>query len=243
MILLTRPLPKLEASVSAFALAGLDVVGVASTDITPVADAETDLTHHLKTGVPPDVIVVTSVFAARSLLRSIEDTSVSARRAQCPVVAVGVATAALLTPAFRQVVTPDTHTSEGILSLALLKSAKCQHIVIIKGKGGRTALHDALTAQRRQVTTFNVYCRSELDPPVTSKTFGVDELSGIIATSEQLGQHLLRHYGQYGIAQKPWLTVSERVANSLRSQGVHNIRVCAGANDSVLIEWIKNNWE
>ena len=243
MYLLTRPLPKLQASVNAFSLAGLSVVGVASTDITAVPDAENDLTHHLLNREKPDAIIVTSVFAARCLLRCIDQAPTRKIATQCPVIAVGSATAELLATAFEQIVIPDTHTSEGILTLSSLKSAKCQHIVIIKGKGGRTALHDTLSEWHKQVYTYNVYCRSELDPPVTSKTFGISELSGIIATSGQLAQQVLNQYRQLGITDKPWLTVSERVADSLRTQGVHDIRVCAGASDRALIEWVKNNWE
>ncbi len=238
MYLLTRPLPKLNASLTAFRHAGVSVVGVATTDIRMLGDEESKMATYLRDGRSPDVIIVTSVFAAQSLLRCHQSPSPGTL-----VIAVGQATAALLRPVYHNLRVPDKQTSEGILALPELHRANCQHIVIIKGRGGRTELHNSLTTQHKNVTTWCVYERTRLSPPVISDEFELHAVRGIIATSEALGSQLLQHYSNQAISCIPWLTVSERVADSLRTQGVHDVSVSAGASDSALIEWIKNNWE
>jgi len=41
----------------------------------------------------------------------------------------------------------------------------------------------------------------------------------------------------------PWVTVSERIASTLRKRGIENVAVCEQATDQALIAWIKDNWE
>ncbi|WP_189405537.1 uroporphyrinogen-III synthase [Alteromonas halophila] len=233
----------MNASVLAFRQAGLDTLGVATTDIESLPEQEAALSEHLMRGTLPDLLIVTSVFAARALNRCIEHCPNRLRVSDLPVIAVGMATADCLTPVFKRVTMPQTQTSEGILALPALACANCQHIVIIKGEGGRDALRATLTARDKQVSTFCVYRRTMLERPVTTAGAQISEVSGIIATSEQLATQLLQHYPPHELRCLPWLTVSERVADSLRTQGVKDISVCAGASDSALIEWIKNNWE
>ena len=70
----------------------------------------------------------------------------------------------------------------------------------------------------------------------------MDEVSGIIATSEAMALQLI---AQFGTALKPikWLTVSDRIAKSLVSQGINEVAVCQRATDQALIAWVKDNWE
>ncbi|PTT98346.1 uroporphyrinogen-III synthase, partial [Pseudomonas sp. HMWF031] len=40
-----------------------------------------------------------------------------------------------------------------------------------------------------------------------------------------------------------WLTVSDRIAKTLTSQGIKEVAVCQRATDQALIAWVKDNWE
>lgn len=72
----------------------------------------------------------------------------------------GAATARVLQDAGLTVTTPVTGTSaEDILFLPLLSQVEGQRWLIIRGRGGRTLLHDELTARGARVDFLEVYQR------------------------------------------------------------------------------------
>ena len=238
MLLLTRPLPKLDASVAAFTQAGVSVTGVATSDIEyndiAIAKLHQYLLQHSHA-----TLIATSVFAVPALAQAWPDAP-----SYRPILAVGDATATKIKSHLPQVTvfTPAQHTSEGILAMHQLNEANCQHVVIIKGEGGRDAIATGLDEKGILVNSFCVYKREQLTSPIYTKRWKMGEVSGIIATSENMAMQLIASHSDH-ILTLPWVTVSERIASTLRKRGIENVAVCEQATDQALIAWIKDNWE
>ena len=238
MLLLTRPLPKLDASVAAFRQAGVSVTGVATSDIeynpTVIAELRQCLLRQARA-----TVIVTSVFAVPALAQAWTNSL-----SHPPILAVGDATAAKIKSLLPEahVFTPEQHTSEGILAMHQLNEANCNDIVIIKGEGGRDTLQNTLRLQGKQVYPFCVYKRVALAQPFYTNNWQIDDVSGIIATSENMAMQLIASHSDH-ILTLPWVTVSERIASTLRKRGIENVAVCEQATDQALIAWIKDNWE
>ena len=123
-----------------------------------------------------------------------------------------------------------------------LNEANCQHVVIIKGEGGRDAIAKGLDEKGTLVNSFCVYKREQLVRPIYTKRWKMGEVSGIIATSEAMALQLIEQFGHALLTFK-WLTVSDRIALTLNSKGVKEVAVCQRATDQALIAWVKDNWE
>jgi len=242
MLLFTRPLPKLKASALAFENAGIDAVGVATSDIVPVLSEQYAAAEFLSHNAI-NVIIVTSVYAVDTVVSGLKKTAA----APPLVVAVGDATAHKLRAGLSElssvnIAIPKVHTSEGILAMHQLNEANCKHVVIIKGEGGREAIAKGLDEKGILVNSFCVYKREQLTRPVYTKRWKMGEVSGIIATSEAMALQLIEQFGNALLAFK-WLTVSDRVAQTLNNKGVKEVAVCQRATDQALIAWVKDNWE
>ena len=118
MLLFTRPLPKLNVSAAAFEQAEIDAVGVATTDIVYVR-TESDAARQFLRDNTVDIVIVTSVYAVETAVSSVAKSTSQA----LPIfIAVGDATARKLRFGLANikgatVLTPSTHTSEGILAM------------------------------------------------------------------------------------------------------------------------------
>ncbi len=242
MLVFTRPLPKLKASALAFEKAGINAVGIATSDIVHVPSESSAATAFLSNN-KVDVVVVTSVYAVKPAIAGLCKTT-----SPFPtVIAVGDATSRKLQSELSafpsvNVITPDVHTSEGILAMHHLNEANCQQVVIIKGEGGRSTIADVLSEKGMQVNCFNVYKRELLPRPIYTKRWKMSEVSGIIATSEAMALQLIAQFGA-ALFDFPWLTVSSRIANTLTIKGIEEVHVCQRATDQALIAWVKDNWE
>jgi uroporphyrinogen-III synthase len=257
VLLFTRPLPKLAASAQAFDAAGLDAVGAATCDIVYVK-SERDAISTFLANTRVDVIIVTSVYAvaaAEDAVQSLIEIALTNRDVAIKslplIIAVGDATAKKLRHALYSIpqqitppiiLTPEIHTSEGILAMPQVNEAKGKQVVIIKGEGGRQAIADGLTAKGASCQSFCVYRTEQLADPIYTKCWKVEDVRGIIATSEAMAMQLIHSQG-HAILSLPWLTVSERIAVSLRERGVTEVFVCHRATDQALIAWVKDNWE
>ncbi len=242
MLLITRPLPKLQASAEAFEQAGINAVGVATSDIQSIPSKANELQQFLFGSPSVNIIIVTSIYAVPATLDALNH--VSLLSAPTTLIAVGDATANALHSAHLpfKIVTPSLHTSEGILVMQQLNEANCTQVVIIKGEGGRDTLAHVLGGRGISVTEFCVYKREPLTNPIYTKVWKIGDVSGIIATSENMANQLISSHSMQLLA-LPWLTVSERVATSLRNLGIARVSVCNRATDQALIAWVKENWE
>lgn len=245
MLLFTRPRPKLATSAEAFEKAAIDAVGVATSDIALLPSqcqkAQAFFRHN-----KIDIVIVTSVYAIDCFVECVHSLSESTHPLPA-FVAIGDATAQKLSAALAQsaateVLTPELHTSEGILAMHQLNEAKGKQIVIIKGEGGRNTIEQGIHLKGGKVSTFCVYKREALAVPISTKQWKIADVSGIIATSEAMAQQLLSHFGN-ALVSVPWLTVSERVKHTIERSGVKHVAVCESATDQALIAWVKDNWE
>ncbi|RDV25479.1 uroporphyrinogen-III synthase [Alteromonas aestuariivivens] len=237
MYLLTRPAPKLQTSTAAFRAAGLAVTGVAPLDIRFDSEVIEQLRQTLAAS-NVDTLIVTSTFAAEALL------TLSLRVETSPtLIAVGSSTAALLRTAGHMVTVPASQDSEGVLETAQLKQAKGQTLVIIKGREGRTLIADSLRAGGNTVVEMPVYFRKMLPSPVTTNDWQWPDVKGIITTSAEMAQSMFDSYPAAPLLNIPWLAVSNRVADTVKANGVARVGVCQGASDTALIHWVKENWE
>ena len=242
MFLFTRPLPKLKTSALAFEKAGINAVGIATSDIIGISSERKAAAKYLASNTV-NAIIVTSVYAVEPVISGLSDT---ANRLPL-IIAVGDATARKLKAGLEKlptahVITPKDHTSEGILAMHQLNEANCQHVVIIKGEGGRDTIAKGLDEKGILVNSFCVYKREQLTRPVYTKRWKMGEVSGIIATSEAMALQLIEQFGHALLTSK-WLTVSDRIALTLNSKGVKEVAVCQRATDQALIAWVKDNWE
>ena len=246
MLLFTRPLPKLNVSASAFEQAGIDAVGVATTDIVHIKTESNAARQFLRDNTV-DFVIVTSVYAVDTAVASVTENT----RNSLPVfIAVGDATARKLRFGLDKVdnaivLTPETHTSEGILAMHQLNNEHVQHVVIIKGEGGRDAIEQGLRDKFDKVQDISIFCvykREQLASPISTKYWKISDVSGIIATSESMAMQLLAHFGNALLSLR-WVCVSERIATSLNKMGATRVSVCSRATDQALITWVKDNWE
>lgn len=220
----------------AFRRAGIRTTGVAPLTIAfnqrQIQQCETRFGHSA-----PDVAIVTSTFAAAKI------TSEAYFRSETQWLAVGTSTADILRQAGVNVIVPEQQNSEGLLALPQLDGANCQQIVIIKGEGGRTTLPDTLRASGHKVEEYLFYSRKPLVHPIQTENWQWPVITGIVATSGEMAEQLFRIYDKQALCERPWLTVSNRIAEKLRAEGVGSIAVCDNASDIALIAWIKDNWE
>lgn len=241
MYLVTRPEPKLAASAQAFAQAELCASVVALQTIKSIPSQARKscewLCQHNNA-----ILVITSKAAAEALNEALIGVATQFPPAT-RIVAVGKGTADALADLSKMVITPERESSEGLLDLPLLHDCTGQHILLLKGKGGRTHIQETLVARGAQLTIFDVYERITLASPLFSQPINWKAINGIVATSGEQAQCLLNTYQAQSLHQYRWLTVSERIAEQLRQQGIEQINICTQANDLSLIAWIKQNWE
>ncbi|GGF76889.1 uroporphyrinogen-III synthase [Alteromonas lipolytica] len=237
MYLITRPLAKLAQTDTAFAEAGLSASVVALQDTIAVANGMTTL-QSLLTACSDAVLIVTSTAAAQPLV-SMANNLIAHHK----VIAVGQSTAQILALAGIPAEVPERENSEGVLALPLLKDCADKHILLLKGQGGRTAIPEQLTLRGARLHEVVLYQRVPLTPPVFSRTCNWTQLNGIIATSSEQAQALIKNFKTQPLTSVKWLTVSERIAQQLKQQGIRHISVCPKASDAALIAWIQQNWE
>lgn len=236
MYLITRPQQKLAKSVAAFRAAGIPVTGVAP--ITICYDQEQiDQCKEQFAASAPHIAIVTSTFAAVKLYNKGEF------RSDTTWLAVGTSTASILRQNGFAVTVPTQQNSEGLLALPQLSSANSHRVVIIKGQGGRTTLRDTLLTRGFEVKEYLFYYRQENTRPIQTDNWQWQAIKGIVATSGEMAEQLFRLYDSHSLCQRPWLTVSERIADNLKAFGVKKVAVCSDASDSALSAWIKDNWE
>ena len=236
MLLITRPEQKLKASITAFKEAGIGVTGVAPLTIA-FNQQQMQLCKTRFSNSAPDIAIVTSTFAAKNITDEVYF------RSETLWLAVGKSTADILRRAGLHVTVPEHQNSEGLLTLTQLNGAKRQQIVIIKGEGGRTTLPNTLRARGYEVEEYLFYSRKPLAQPIQTDDWQWPAITGIVATSGEMAEQLFRNYDKQTLCERPWLTVSNRIAEKLRAEGVSNIAVCDNASDIALIAWIKDNWE
>lgn len=136
---------------------------------------------------------------------------------------------------------PVQHFStEGLLELSILKKIADKRIVLFCGEGGRTELAEKLRRRGAQVTFAYVYCRRcprlNLQEQLTDwQKQGIDLVVGTSAESLYNLLEMVGESGAHWLKQLPWLVVSERLADLIKTLGftVAPIVAKSATNDGI----------
>lgn len=161
---------------------------------------------------------------------------------QLEIAAIGKATAQVLTRhGIVHSIRPDQgFTSEALLTLARLQNVVGQHIVIVRGEGGRELLTETLTARGAHVEHAEVYRRER--PTVDSATLpsqrqleAVD--AAVITSGESLSNlfDMLGADGQDDLRKIPLIVVSARVRRIAETLGCRCVLLAQEADDHAVV--------
>jgi uroporphyrinogen-III synthase len=249
MWLVLRPEHKIHLSQDAFAQAGIDVIGLALQTVLPKDNVQEIVTQ--QDFIHTDVIIFTSQMAAQLALPFIGDLP-----NHTYIYAIGKSTFQTLAQwteqypfwcnSHQMIVPPVAQqTSEGILQLPSLQQLTGKRALIIKGERGRSTLTDTMTERGAQVTSCMVYERNALTTPIATQVWELDDIHGVVVTSNEQLQLAYDVYPHSWLCELKWIVVSPRIAQYAHALGIpnHNITVTHGADDAALIERIQQLME
>ncbi|MBE1287879.1 MAG: hypothetical protein GJ671_09215 [Alteromonadaceae bacterium] len=243
-VLLLRPEHKIAASQYAFAQAGIECVGVALQRCLPCDDLVAKIKQIEWQGVKH--VVFTSSVAAKWTLPLLPELHSS-----CLIYAIGNGTFQTLAQwtskdpfwcnghrIFRA--PKGAEHSEGLLELHHLQRVLQEKIVIVKGKGGRTALADTLTERGADVVTLCSYERLNLSEPVATHAWQPVDIKTIIVTSGEQVELAFAHFASQWLKRCTWLAPSQRIVKILHERGIASVFNTNGASDTDLISTLQN---
>lgn len=125
---------------------------------------------------------------------------------------------------------PAAPDSEHVLALQRLQKLKHQNVLIFKGEGGRPLIEDVLKQRKAHVITLSVYKRimPSISPQFIQSLWRDDAVDIILLTSEQAMKHCFQLFGQeanHWLKSKPYLVISQRLAQIATSYGINTIIV------------------
>ena len=146
-------------------------------------------------------------------------------------IAIGLATASALQQFNIHVNhVPTEADSEHLLKLPSLQQINQQHILLIKGKGGRMTINDTLMSRGATVITLDVYQR--VFPHALSKQaqslWQDDAVDIILFTSQQSIYNVFSLFGEKArqwLCNKPCIVLSERLAKIAMDMGMQTMMV------------------
>lgn len=148
------------------------------------------------------------------------------------VIAVGQATASVLTKYGLQANFPEIADSEHLLTMEILQSLKNKLILLFKGEGGRTLIAETLIARGANLVVLEVYRRLQpsLNTQELCSLWQNDAVDIILFTSQQAMQNIFAMFGEVArswLCTKPCLVISERLAKEAAQLGMQTILVSA----------------
>jgi len=102
-----------------------------------------------------------------------------------------------------------------------------------------------MTERGAQVTSCMVYERNILTTPIATQVWKLDDIHGVVVTSNEQLQLAYDVYPHSWLCKLKWIVVSPRIAQYAQALGIpnHNITVTHGADDAALIERIQQLME
>jgi len=163
------------------------------------------------------------------------------------IAAVGSSTARALSANGLKVNTqPDiNYSSEGLLQAPEFHQVNHQHILIVRGNGGRELLADTLRQRGATISYAEVYER-KLPSPDTSQLVQnwSTQINVIIATSNQLLDNLVKLVAdklQQQLFEKPVLVISPRMQEHASQLGFCSIWLAEGPTNDQMLATLKNH--
>ena len=123
---------------------------------------------------------------------------------------------------------PTHPDSEHLLMLDNLQSIQAQHILLIKGQGGRTRIQETLIHRGAYITAIDVYQRilPQYKPSDIQSLWHEDAVDIILITSETALHHLFSLFegeATSWLCRKPCLVMSERLAKAAYQCGFQTV--------------------
>jgi len=160
------------------------------------------------------------------------------------IIAVGTATQIALKKRRLNAISPELHTSEGLLMLDALakKNINAQHIIIVRGDGGREHLAQELNLRGATVHYLESYKKvwHQLSQSHVQQ-WKDQQINCIVVTSNALLEsivHLIKNSDSYWQTTCLWIVASSRIAERAKQLGLLNIINADGANDQAMLSAI-----
>ena len=226
---LTRPGGVVEPLQLVLEQRGVDTFVQPLINIAPISVEHRELI----TLYPGDICIFISVNAVEQWLSNLAP---QLRELDCPILAVGRATASAISAAGFDVSVPSQADSEGLLGLDILHGVKGKQVVIVKGEGGRGLLAEALRERGADVVSYVCYRRDPTDIDAGQFCWQLCEREHVVfqASSGEIVEQLTELLGQGGqpnLLDSPVIVPSGRVAKIAVGLGWTNVITAAGAGD------------
>jgi len=244
-ILVTRPAGQAEELESRLDALGGNVILFPGLDIEPPSDPAA-LAHVIGKLRDYDLIIFISPTAVESFWPFIHE-----RFGDWPrgfsLAAVGRGTARALSSyqAHHVLVPEDGADSESLLALERLQQVAGQHILIVRGEGGREMLADTLRQRGATVDYAQAYRRVKpaVDPRALLAVWRQGGVRAVTVTSREILANLFDLLGDEGAAlliSTPMFVIHERIAAVARERGVVKVIITAPGDDGLvsgLLDW------
>ncbi len=227
-ILVTRPQPQADKLTHFLRKQGAEVSVLPMLEIIPKPAGK--LPHPVNIA-EYDKVVVVSTSAAELLFRQ---SPVATETAQW--FTPGRSTVRVLADFAVEAICPEAvFTSEAMLAMPELQSVADQHILLVKGEGGRDILEQALSERGAKVRPLVLYQRvcPEYPNGQLDQTLEEQKINAIVATSGQIVANLLTCASDRRLLLDiPILVPSQRVAEMASEVGFTRTVIATGAGDA-----------
>lgn len=220
------------------------------------AATDTDAVFATIEQVQPDIIIFVSSAAVQYAQTALPIKTWLKDSSTPTFIAVGKATEkALIACNIVNVVTPEQHTSEGLLTLSVLQQVANKRILIVRGDGGRELIKEQLMRKGANVDYLETYRRDWVVLPATTIAQWQQNMVNIfVITSNALLQRIVDLFNRFMNTLAPdelvrfhqwkntcsWVVASERIASNAKLLGLKQVINANGANDQAIIDAILN---
>lgn len=246
-VLVTRPIHQAQNLYEKITALGGRCTLFPTITIVPITPSAANTTHVHNALHTADKIIFVSSNAVTSVM-SDWPSEFSAKQigASKQIFAIGASTAHTLLQhnIHANIPTSGRFHSEGLLALPQMQGVKGEHIVILKGEGGRILLADTLEARGAYVTQIEVYRRQLASSDVIPilQQCQKTPLDFVISTSCESLENLYLLFATQGkdwLLQQRLLLVSQRVQLRAEQLGFQHTVVAANATDDAIVEALR----
>lgn len=153
--------------------------------------------------------------------------------------AVGKKTAEALQKHKLKVTSPETkYDSESLLELSIFQQIKDQHILIVRGQGGREHLANSLKQRGAKVEYLEVYQRICPDISVEPILKNAKNWQVTTATSNQILDNLVQLFAEdtQTLLKRPIIIISQRMQDHAKTLGFQKIHLADQASNEAILK-------
>ncbi|MGO1296086.1 MAG: uroporphyrinogen-III synthase [Vibrio sp.] len=241
-VLVTRPLDSGEQLCQQLRERGIEAHHHPLIDIKPGRE-QVGLSHAL---AHSDIIIAVSQYAVSFTSEILAEQGASWPQ-YCRYFAIGQKTAQCLSKACGQPVHfPQISDSEHLVALPEMADINGQHIIILRGNGGRDVIYDTLVAKGAKVSYKEVYQRIARPTPVQQclKQWQTMGINTIVITSKQqlmIFMDFFKDSATNWPIQQTLVVPSDRIAHYAEALGFTQIIVSGSAHNADLVAALSPN--